>query len=74
MLDVISIVDFFLFDNPSFYSRFQLLETSRHELLTDRCSLVCFELKKHPEIKDRDERMHSSKNFRPNSVGVLNNS
>ena len=39
---IISIVDFKLFDSEEFYSEFQVLEVTRHELLTDKLILIYF--------------------------------
>ena len=57
---VISIVDFPLFIKPEFYSKFQLVDISKpytgcYEVLTEKCTLLYYELKKHPAIKDRDD-------------------
>ena len=43
---VISIIDFALFRCLGYKSEFRLLETDRHELLTDKLSLLYFELPK----------------------------
>jgi len=47
---IISIVDFKLFDCAEFYSEYQALEINRHTPLTDRMSLIYFELPKLPEV------------------------
>ena len=52
----INILDFKLFDCKSAYSKFLLLEESRHELLTDKCSILFFELKKINSTVDRNDR------------------
>lgn len=52
----INIVDFNLFDCKSAYSKFSLLEETRHELLTDKCAIMFFELPKvdgEVDINDR---------------------
>ena len=46
---IISIVDFKLFDCAEFHSEYQALEVTRHTPLTDRMSLIYFELPKLPE-------------------------
>jgi predicted transposase/invertase (TIGR01784 family) len=46
---IISIVDFNLFDCAEFHSEYQALEINRHTPLTDRMSLIYFELPKLPE-------------------------
>jgi len=46
---VISIINFPLFNCKEFHSEFRLLETTRHELLSDNMSLHFFELKKLPK-------------------------
>ena len=52
---IISILDFKLFDCTEFHSFFQLLETTRHTLLSDKMGLHFFELKKLPsEINEKD--------------------
>lgn len=52
---VISLVDFRLFDCPEYHSFFQLLETTRHTLLSDKMGLYFFELPKLPtEIDEND--------------------
>ena len=53
---VISLVDFRLFDCTEYHSFFQVLETTRHTLLSDRMGLYFFELPKVPaEIGVDDE-------------------
>ncbi len=52
---VISIVSFKLFDCAEFHSFFQVLETARHTLLTDKLGLHFYELPKLPaDISNRD--------------------
>ncbi|MDR2108589.1 MAG: Rpn family recombination-promoting nuclease/putative transposase [Coriobacteriales bacterium] len=46
---VISILGFALFDAAHYHSKFQLLETGRHERLTDRLAMHYFEVGKLPE-------------------------
>lgn len=45
---IISIIDFKLFDCEEYHSFFQLLETTRHTLLSDKMGLHFFELPKLP--------------------------
>jgi len=45
---IISIINFNLFKCDEYYSEFQPLEINRHELLSDRMSLLFFELNKLP--------------------------
>jgi predicted transposase/invertase (TIGR01784 family) len=47
---VINIVDFSLFSCEEYFSRFQLLEVSRHTLLTDRLDMRFYELRKLPDV------------------------
>ncbi|MDR2733238.1 MAG: Rpn family recombination-promoting nuclease/putative transposase [Spirochaetota bacterium] len=54
---VMSIVAFDLFDCVEFYSEFQALETTRHELLTDKMRLCYFELLKLPKIIGADDEL-----------------
>jgi len=49
---VISIVDFKLFECEGFHSEFRVLETTRHELLSNRMSLHFFELPKLPQLPE----------------------
>jgi len=52
---VINLVDFRLFDCVEFHSFFQVLEVTRHTLLTDRMGLHFFELPKLPtKISDNN--------------------
>ena len=46
---IISIVNFIMFDCVEFHSEYQALEVSRHTSLTDRMSLIYFELPKLPK-------------------------
>jgi predicted transposase/invertase (TIGR01784 family) len=52
---VISILNFNLFSCAEFSSEFQLLEVSRHELLTDKIGFIFYELLKTPEEMDKDD-------------------
>ena len=45
-------MNFKMFDCEEAYSTFKLLETGRHEVLTDKCAILFFELKK---INDKIE-------------------
>lgn len=53
---IISIIDFNMFHCEEYHSFFQLLEVTRHTLLSDKMGLHFFELKKVPEIvSDKDD-------------------
>lgn len=52
---IISIIDFMLFDCEEYHSFFQLLETTRHMLFSDKMGLHFFELPKlPPNLGDKD--------------------
>ena len=51
---IISIVDFKLFGCKEFHSEYRALEVTRHTELTDKMSLVFFELPKLPELVSVD--------------------
>ena len=42
----INIIDFNMFNCKEFHSQFKVMETERHELLSDKCAIHFFELKK----------------------------
>ena len=52
----INILNYDLFDCKEPYSTFKLLETERHELLTDKCILLFFELTKVNKNVDKKDR------------------
>ena len=52
---IISIIDFNLFDCGEFHSFFQLLETTRHTLLSDKMGFHFFELRKLPDDVSKDD-------------------
>jgi predicted transposase/invertase (TIGR01784 family) len=52
----INILNFKLFDCEEPYSSFRLLETARHEVLTDKCSILFFELTKVNNKVDSNDR------------------
>lgn len=52
---IISIVSFPLFDCEEYHSFFQLLETTRHTLLSDKMGLHFYELTKLPERVDEQD-------------------
>lgn len=52
----INILDFKLFDDSSAYSKFLLLEETRHELLTDKCAIMFLELVKVNNKVDKNDR------------------
>ena len=54
---LVSIVGFSLFECKDFFSEFALLETTRHELLTDKAKMRFFELTKLPQDIDTDDMM-----------------
>ena len=53
----INIINFNMFDCAEFHSHFKLLETNRHETLTDKCSIHFFELKKINKNINENNRM-----------------
>ncbi|MDR1795860.1 MAG: Rpn family recombination-promoting nuclease/putative transposase [Clostridiales Family XIII bacterium] len=54
---LVSIIDFDLFDCVDMHSEFAFLETTRHELLTDRLGLHFYELRKLPESINTKDMM-----------------
>ena len=54
---VINLVDFRLFDCVEFHSFFQILEVTRHTLLTDRMGLHFFELPKLPTKISKEDML-----------------
>ena len=53
----INILNFKLFDCKEPYSSFKLLETARHEVLTDKCSILFFKLTKvNNKVDSRDRK------------------
>jgi predicted transposase/invertase (TIGR01784 family) len=54
---VVSIVAFKLFDCAEFHSEYQPLEVTRHTLLTDKMSMIYFELPKLPEVINADDEL-----------------
>ncbi len=52
----VNILDFKLFDCDDAYSKFSLFEETRHELLTDKCLLLFFELTKIDDKVDKNDR------------------
>lgn len=52
----INIMNFKMFDCEEAYSTFKLLETGRHEVLTDKCAILFFELKKINDKIEPDNR------------------
>lgn len=54
----INIVNFNMFDCPEYHSVFKIEETTRHEILSDKCAIHFFELKKINRKKaDENNRM-----------------
>ncbi|MDR1205821.1 MAG: Rpn family recombination-promoting nuclease/putative transposase [Peptococcaceae bacterium] len=54
---IISIVDFLLFDCAEYYSEFRPLETTRHELLSDRMIMCYLEVRKLPKDIDVENEL-----------------
>jgi predicted transposase/invertase (TIGR01784 family) len=54
---VISILAFKLFDCVEYFSEYQVFETTRHTLLTDRLCLLYYELPKLPQIDDEKDEL-----------------
>lgn len=54
---VISLVDFRLFDCTEYHSFFQIFETTRHTLLSDKMGLHFFELPKLPKEIDENDML-----------------
>ncbi len=54
---VISLVDFRLFDCPEYHSFFQIFETTRHTLLSDKMGLYFFKLPKLPKEIDENDML-----------------
>ncbi len=53
----INIINFNMFDCAEFHSDFKLLETNRHAVLSDKCSIQLFELKKINRAVNKNNRM-----------------
>ena len=54
----INIMNFNMFDCPEYHSVFKIEETTRHEILSDKCAIHFFELKKINRKKaDKNNRM-----------------
>jgi len=69
---IISIIDFSLFDCEEYHSFFQLLETSRYTLLSDKMGLHFFELPKLPsDISGKDMLLLWLSLFKANTVEEL---
>ena len=49
----INIINFNMFDCPECHSLFRIMETTRHEVLSEKCAIHFFELKK----VNKDNRM-----------------
>jgi len=45
-----------MFDCPEFHSHFTVMEKNRHEVLTDKCSIIFFELKKISKNANKNNR------------------
>ena len=53
----INIINFNLFNCPEYHSGFKVMEANRHELLSDKCAIHFFELKKINKTVNKDNRM-----------------
>lgn len=53
----INIINFNMFECPEFHSCFKVPEVNRHELLTDKCAIHFFELKKINKKINKNNRM-----------------
>ena len=54
---VISIVDFLMFDCAEYRSEFKLFEVNRHALLSDKMTLMYFEVRKLPKVIDTESEL-----------------
>jgi len=54
---IISIVDFIMFDCKEYRSEFGALELTRHELLSDKLSMLYFEVRKLPKDIDKTNEL-----------------
>jgi predicted transposase/invertase (TIGR01784 family) len=54
---IISIVDFILFGCEEYRSEFLPLEARRHELLSDRMTMLYFEVRKLPKVIDKENEL-----------------
>lgn len=52
----INILNFNLFDCKEYYSSFAVLEKNRYEVLSDKCSILFFELRKLSRTVEKDNR------------------
>jgi predicted transposase/invertase (TIGR01784 family) len=52
----INIIDFNRFNCPEFHSHFTVMEVNRHEILSDKCGIHFFELKKIAKKVNRDNK------------------
>lgn len=59
----INILDFNLFDCEEFHSAYKLMEEKRHEVLTDKCAIHFFELKKISGDIDARDKMNLWLNY-----------
>lgn len=53
----INIVNFNMFDCENFHSHFKVMEADRHEILSDKCSIHFFELRKINKKINKNNRM-----------------
>ena len=54
---IISIVDFLMFNCPEYRSEFGAFEINRHELLSDKLSMLYFEVRKLPKEIDKENEL-----------------
>lgn len=52
----VNILNFNLFDCKEYYSSFAVLEKNRYEMLSDKCSILFFELRKLSRTVEKDNR------------------
>ena len=52
----INVINFNMFDCPGYHSHFTVMEMNRHEILTDKCGIHFFELKKLGKKADKENR------------------
>jgi len=52
----INVINFNMFDCSEYHSRFAVMEMNRHEILTDKCGIHFFELKKIGKKANKDDR------------------
>lgn len=53
----INIINFNMFNCPEYHSLFKVMETTRHEIFSEKCAIHFFELKKVNKKVNKDNRM-----------------